>query len=116
MAFTFSLTFDWLRHRMLAATRILRRLPIDYFMEKYKKSALNLSLVKNKDNLPCLCPICGFAMAELILAQGWSIRACSAKGFAKILENQGFDRWRSDTCNSSILTLADPNSGVDQCQ
>lgn len=99
MAFTFSLTFDWLKHRLLAVSRVLNKLPNDYFVEKYKKAGVKLSPVKNMDDLSCLCPICGFVMAEMILAQGWSIRACSAKGFAKILENQDFDRWRSNTCN-----------------
>ena len=94
MAFTFSLTVDFLKHRLLAADRIIKKLPTDYFVEKNKKELALSHPEQNLLALPSFCHICGYSMAELILENGWSIRACSATGFKHILNNPNFYSWQ----------------------
>ncbi len=104
MAFTFSLTVDWFKHRLLGANRVIKSLPADYFVEKHP----NLSA------LPYLCHICGFSMAELILDSGWSIRSCSATGFKHILDNPQFYNWQNSFFGgdrNDLSTIGNVNDG-----
>jgi hypothetical protein len=82
----FSLTLDWLKHKLLAAKRVLKGLPADYFISQYKQQSININKERVSDlsALPQLCNICGFSMGEMKLTAGWSIRACSASGFKRI--------------------------------
>jgi hypothetical protein len=94
MAFTFSLTVELLKHRLLGVNRALKKLPADYFVEVHKKELALSNSGQKLSSLPSFCHICGFSMAELILDNGWSITACSASGLKKILNNPNLVRWQ----------------------
>jgi hypothetical protein len=95
MAFTIPLTFNWLKHRLFAARRILCQQSPVYFVDKNPA----LTQIKNQDNTYILCPICGFSMAELSLADGWSARTCSAIGFDEIIGNPSVYEWLNEVNN-----------------
>lgn len=105
MAFTIPLTFDWLKHRLLAVARILYCQNILYFINKNPA----LTQIKNEDNTYILCPICGFSMAELALTDGWSVRACSATGFNQIIDNPNVDQWLTTLNNKEPAKTAISN-------
>jgi hypothetical protein len=93
MAFSFSLAVDLCKHRLLAVKRMVRNLPANHYLEMHKKH-----LPESQQGIRILamtpvCHICGFSMAELILDNNWSIRACSATGFRHILNNPKLDSW-----------------------
>ena len=111
MAFTVSLTVDLLKHRLLAVKRVIKKLPADYFVEKHKKELALFNPGQNLSALPSFCHICGFSMAELILENNWSIRACSATGFKHILNNPRFDRWQKDIFMHNTKSLVAVEEG-----
>jgi hypothetical protein len=94
MAFNFSLMVDLLQHRLLAAKRTIKNLPADYFVEKHKKELSLSNSEQSLATLPSFCHICGFSMAELILDNNWSIRACSATGLKNIINNPNLNIWQ----------------------
>jgi len=108
MPFTLSLTFDWLRHRLVAAKGALYGRKSDYFV----KDTVNLTTLTKPDGTPLLCPICGFAMAELMLSQGWSVKACSANGFKNIIGNAEFDSWQKDVIDKQQANEAAVNNNL----
>jgi hypothetical protein len=105
MAFTVPLMFEWLKHRLYATQRIILRRHALYFVEQ------SPSLIVLKDNYDkyILCPVCGFAMANLELKDAWSARACSATGFKNILNNQIFDKWLAEIIKNKQTAISDNN-------
>lgn len=110
MPFALPSTYGWLKHRLLAARRMFYRLKSNYFIEQYKNSQL-IPLTDKADS-PLLCPICGFSMAELVLNQGWSVRACSATGFQDILANNSIGLWQINLINTCFPTEAGVNNNL----
>ena len=100
MAFFLPLAVDLLKHRLLAANRAFNKLPRDYFVEKHKKELTPANSEKSLSALPSFCHICGFSMAELILDNNWSIRACSATGFDHLVENSNLNQWQKNICET----------------
>ena len=92
MAFSLSLAVDLFKHRLLAAKRIFKNLPADYYVEQNKKH--NFVGAQKISALPSVCHICGFSMAELLLDNNWSIKTCSATGFKNILNNPQLAVWQ----------------------
>ena len=93
MAFTFPLMADLLKHRLLALKRAIKNLPADYYVEEQKRRLAKSSSGQKLFVLSSVCHICGFSMAELMLDNNWSIRACSATGFRHIINNPCLNTW-----------------------
>ena len=103
MAFDFSLTVDLFKHRFLAANRAMRKLPVDCFVEKQNRELAQLAAGQKLMALPSVCHICGYSMAELILDNDWSIRACSATGFKHILNNPNANAWQKSVGDEKVF-------------
>src|ERR1700722_14568421 len=112
MPFMLPSSIDWFKHRLSAVSRLLQQRQADYFLDYYK--SIKLTAFKDTIGATLTCPICGFFMAELILEQGWSVRACSAVGFKQIIDNPEFSHWFKNLIkdNSSDLLVVNNDLSI----
>lgn len=94
MPFTIPLTINWFKHRVYALERILYSHSPDHFINK-----ISVLRPVQESNKYIRCPICGYSMAELILSNNWSVKACSATGFKNIIDSHDFACWIDETIN-----------------
>lgn len=78
MPFNLKETCGGLDHLKLGLERRLFGRAQNYFVEKLRREGLSLETVKKSDGSPAVCHICGYALAEMEMNGGWTIRACSA--------------------------------------
>jgi hypothetical protein len=83
--------FAW-KHMLKGVDRQAKGQPRDRFLTQLQARGVAVTALLYQ-NAPQNCQLCGYAMAELRLSEGWIMHACSAISFAKILNNQNHDDW-----------------------
>src|SRR5271165_6562470 len=85
------LIFAW-KHMFKGADRHLKGQPRDRFVTELQSQGVPVKALLYQD-IPQNCQLCGYALAELRLSEGWIMHACSAINFTKILNNQKHENW-----------------------
>ncbi|GEM_PF-3475783 len=94
MPFNFKETVGGLNHLRLGLARRLLRQPGDRFLKHLgRPGGQPLCVPSNPDGSPLVCPICGFAVARLELAGGWTLETCSATGLRPVLRACNLGDW-----------------------
>lgn len=65
--------------------------PADFYLRKHESRPAAFPFKAEKSGR--VCDICGFALAEVELPQGWLLESCSAVGLKRVLGCRRFADW-----------------------
>ncbi|MDR3616038.1 MAG: hypothetical protein P4L53_20945 [Candidatus Obscuribacterales bacterium] len=85
------LIFSW-KHMLKGVDRRIKGQPRDHFLSELQAQGVPVKALLYQ-KIPQNCQLCGYALAELCMSEGWIMHACSAISFAKILNNQKHEDW-----------------------
>jgi hypothetical protein len=94
------LIFAW-KHMYKGADRRMKKQPRDRFVTQLQAKGVPVTALCYQ-NIPQNCQLCGYALAELQMADGWIMHACSAINFDKILNNQKHESWLKNLSASQL--------------
>lgn len=101
--------FGW-RHLAIGVERgMLKRSP-HFFLNKLKSEGVPASAVQQGKDWE-LCPVCGYAIAEVSLENGLLMQSCSALELNKLLKSPGLATWSESHEDKSALIIGLPRSG-----
>ena len=83
--------FAW-THIVKGFDRRLKNQPRERYLAELQAKGLPIKAVLYEGRSQ-YCQLCGYLMAELCMSDGWTMHACSAIGFSKILNNQKHEAW-----------------------
>ena len=83
--------FAW-THIFKGFERRLKNQQPERFLTQLQSKGLPIKAVLY-DGKTQFCQLCGYLMGEFCMSDGWTMHACTAIGFSKILNNQKHDEW-----------------------
>jgi hypothetical protein len=93
MPFTRRDTWTFVCHYLLGLKRRITSQSAEHFIEKYRTEGMVLHPVKLASGNMLTCQLCGYAIAEFAVADGWLFQACSAHSLSKVLKDKSFKGW-----------------------
>jgi len=118
MPFTRRDTWTFLCHYMLGLKRRISSRSIEYFIDKYRSDStllaalgspnLVLHPVRSASGNVLTCQLCGYAIAEFAVADGWNFQLCSAHSLNKVLKDKSFKGWTAQIAPTKEKKEASP--------
>jgi hypothetical protein len=95
MPFNFRETVGAINHLRLRWERDLFKRPADLYLRNLEtpSSLRQLVSIAEPAEQDALCAICGFRVAKLKIAGGWTLETCSATGAGELLKSSNLRKW-----------------------
>jgi hypothetical protein len=84
---------------------MLAKRPDTYFIADYEQRGILVERFAEPNGRNATCPICGYAMIRLELANGWLVETCSAVPTVKGIGSKHFHEWAASMASRNILQL-----------
>jgi hypothetical protein len=93
MPFTVRELITSAHHRLIGIGRILKSQSRDHHIEAMKQRGVTLYPVTEASRHVVNCPLCGYAMASMPVADDWIVETCSAFLLADMVKNPNFAKF-----------------------